>query len=127
MSEKVEEKNMEAQKAKKNDSTLEITVLDRVSYTALFPEKSNIITLTLIQDLIDKVKLSREEMDEIELKFREGVGYQWNGNKATVKSIELSGSELAFLAEQVTKLDKAKQITRDLLPLCQKIRKLMCS
>jgi len=100
---------------------MKLTIKERVTIVALYPRESDLITQVLVKDLKEKIKLSQEEIKEIELK-KEGMGYVWNTQKAKNKDIDFTKMEIIFLKEQVDRLDKEKKISLDLIDICLKIR-----
>jgi len=102
---------------------MELSGTDRVMMSVLFPEKHDITTMTMVQDLRGRTKLSPEDMKQIELR---GMGGKtlWNEEKADalLKEYDFSEAEITFLQERVELLNKEKQVPESLLSLCKKVR-----
>lgn len=92
-------------------------------FSGLFPEKGNMITMSLIKELSDKIKLSAKDIDDIKLTVEEG-NYKWDKKKATDLKINLSDTEVNFLKELISKKDKEETITQDQYELYLKINNI---
>jgi len=102
---------------------MKLTIKDRLLFSTLYPQQSDILTQMLVRDISDKVKIEKEELDEIEFKpNKNGQGFSWNKEKAIEVEMEFTKTELEWLQSRVQELDKKKTITQDLLDLCLKIR-----
>jgi hypothetical protein len=122
-------KNKPAEKAKVEAPLPEpkkatMTVRDRLLAPQIFPQKSNIVGQVIARDIAKKLEISKEEAEQIELKPFPDGRYKWNGEKAKVKEIELTGPEIAFLKAQVARIDETEQVTFDILELCETIQRL---
>ena len=102
--------------------SLKLSVKDRLNFNGLFPQQDNILGQIMARDINEKTQITQTEIKSIDLKPGPGGGLQWKAEKAKDKTIEFTGAELEFLRTQVARLDKAKQITSDLLELCLKIK-----
>ena len=103
--------------------TISLSVKDRLMVAALFPEKSNIVGQVIARDLAAKFEISDKEAKEISLVRSPDGRYKWDPVKVKDKTFELTGPEIAYLKEQVMRVDAAKQVTFDMLPLCEKVQK----
>lgn len=97
-----------------------LSVKERLNFSVVYPEKGNIVEQRLVKDIADKIELSQKEMEEIELKAM-GDRVQWNEEKAKDKEVEFTKMELDLLKRQVRELDGKKEITPNILSLCEKI------
>lgn len=100
---------------------MKLTIKDRIVLSGLYPKEGDMLTQILIREIGEKTRIGSEEAKEIELKTS-AVGVTWNVSKATEKEIEFTNSELRLLKERVSKLDKEKKITQEMLDLCVKIQ-----
>jgi len=102
---------------------MKITVTERISIISLCPKEADILTQTLVRDLLKKVELSQAEIKKINLRPREdGNGVRWDEpNEVPLKNVTFSELELSLLKGQVVKLDKEKKVSQNLLSLCLKI------
>ncbi len=102
---------------------MKLSVKDRLVFNGLYPQQSNIITQTLVQDIEKKVALTQIQMTLIGLKQRiDGPGLQWDDEIKIAESFLFTDAELTFLQSQVNKLDKENKITQELLPICLAIQ-----
>lgn len=68
------------------------------------------VTASLQKDIEDKLKLSQEELTEIDFKsFPNGI-VQWNAEKAKDAEFKFSPAELKLLQSQIATLDKVNQL-----------------
>lgn len=104
---------------------MKLTILDRIIISQLYPQKSNLIQMTLVEDITKKVKIGQEEIKEIELKVEpttNGISYNWNKDKAKDLNVDFTKEEIELLKSQVEELDSKKEITRELLDICKRIK-----
>jgi len=102
---------------------MKLTIKERFSIIQLCPQKADILTQTIVREIIKKVELSQAEVEKINLRPRADnqPGFQWD-NVSGVKNVTFSGIELGVLRNEIEKLDKEKNITQDLLTICLKIK-----
>lgn len=102
---------------------LNLTAKDRLLMRRLYPEKSDLNTQTIVQDINSKVMLNDEEREKLQKTMRNTQGaIEWDENAVDDIEVELSNAELNVLKSQVNRLDEEEEITMDLLDLCQKIK-----
>ena len=112
-----------------DEKSLMLGIKDRLTISVLFPTTGSYISQILVEDISKKVRINQEEMVNIGFKLtRSDVegnsNYVWNGEKAKDKEIVFSQTEIDFLKKQIDRLDKAEQITPDILPLIKGIKAL---
>jgi len=107
---------------------LKFTVSERLSSDSLFPKDDDMITLRLARGIKDKISLSSEEMEAINLKIinsQQGSRYTWDDSLAykidSKYEEDFTETEIRFLKERVTKLNEAKKVPDALLDMCEKI------
>ena len=116
---------MKASKNKAEDvetKSLKLSIKDRLNLNEFFPQQNDILGQIMARDIYEKVQITQAEIKKIDLKSRPEGGLEWNKGKVKDKTVEFTSAELEFLRTQVARLDKAKQITSDLLELCLKIK-----
>jgi len=102
---------------------MKLSIKERIVITQLYPNQGNLISQTLVRDIDKKIRITQEEMKEIDFNVREdGNSYVWNNEKAKEKEIEFTKSEIDLLKKEVEKLDKENKITQSMLDLCLKIK-----
>ncbi len=102
---------------------MKLDVKEILGFGALLPPKGNLIEIGLVQDMSKKVSLSQEEKEKIGLVAKGPGQLSWKDEKFT-KDIDFSDTEIDFLKQQITRLDKEKNITLDLIGLCRKIKEI---
>ncbi len=123
MSKKVKVSKNQAKDVETKSVKLKLSTKDRVVFNGLFPQQNDILGQVVARDISGKIQLSQREIEKIELKRRSsGQGFEWKEEKAKDVTVEFTSAEMEFLRTQVTRLDKAKQITSDILELCLKIK-----
>lgn len=98
-----------------------LSIKERLHLRLLCPEKGNILQQILVKEILDKIKITIEEAEEIELK-KEGQSIGWNNEKAKEIDVSFSIVELNLLKDQVNLLDKENKITQENIDLCLKIK-----
>lgn len=101
-----------------------LTVKDRLVVAFLFPIKSNIVGQVIARDIAKKLDVGDAEAKEIDLKKMPNGNFKWEGKKAKDNEYELTAPEVAFLKEQVARVDAAREVTSDTLEICQKVQGL---
>ena len=107
------------------NSTIKLSVKDRIVIRQLFPNESDIVTQLMVRDIIEKTEFTQEEIEKINLKVNE-KGYTWDP-QAKEKEVDFTKAELEFLKSRVDEWDKKKRITQDILDLCVKIKDVRLS
>lgn len=102
---------------------IKLNIKERILMGQLYPKAGDILTITIVKDLIEKVNLTPAEIKEIELKPVEN-GYQWDNTKDFNKEIDLVPIEIGILKKQIDTLDAKKELPVEVLDLCLKIREL---
>jgi len=100
---------------------MKLMIFERIIIQKLYPNTGNLITQTIVKDISEKVRITQDEMKEIEFKIEENSKYIWNKDKDKGKDINFTEMEINLLKNEVEKLDKEEMITQDILGLCLKI------
>ena len=105
---------------------MNLTIVERLMMGQLFPQKGNLMTQILMEDIMKKVNPTQSELTQIEFKVQQmpngETTYVWNQNKAIDLEVEFTKAEIEFLQTRVNELDKQAEITSQILSLCKKIR-----
>jgi len=101
---------------------MKLTIKDRLVIGNLYPKEGDILTQLLVKSIKEKVRITEEEIKEIQLrKFPNGnISYQTDRAKELL--VDFTEDELTVLKQQVEKLDKQKKVTQSLVDLCIKIK-----
>jgi len=103
---------------------MKLSVEDRMNMPKLFPKRADIASQTLARDIGKKLVLTDAEKVDFGFEMKsegEKVVSRWRAGLDPVE-IPLSNAELDFLRGRVTDMDKAKDISRDILDLCLRVR-----
>jgi hypothetical protein len=101
--------------------TLILSVKERLQLIQHLPANGGRIEMIVVANLGKHVEFTPEEISEYELKDAPGGGVRGNVLKFQDKSFSLTPDQVNILKSIPAKLDEAKQITIDLLPLLDKI------
>ncbi len=106
-----------------------LDIKERFTIRELFPQQGNLISQVMARDIGKKVDFSQEEMVEFEFKERKDPdggfsNWTWSDEKEKSIAITFTNPEITFLKEQIDRMDGAKEITQDMLSICQKIKSL---
>ena len=100
---------------------MKMTIKERMTFGELLPDKGNIVTLTIAQDIKKKTEITQEDIKTYDIVSDE-KGVKWNADVVQEKEVKFSGLELDFLKEQVAALDKKSEIPSRLFDVCVKIK-----
>ena len=100
---------------------IKLSIAERMGMGELIPRESNILTLILAKDIMEKTKITQPEKEKINLR-QEGNAIKWD-KKCKEKAFSFTNAELELLKEQISTLDKQNKVKPELLSLCLKIRK----
>jgi hypothetical protein len=107
---------------------MNLTIAERLMMGQLFPQKGNLMTQILMEDITKKVTPTQSELTQIEFKVHTlpngETTYVWNPDKAIDMEVEFTKAEIEFLQIRVNELDKHAEITAQMLSLCKKIREI---
>lgn len=98
-----------------------LKIKDRISLSQLFPQSGGILVEMMVREIADKVKLTKEEIEDVALK-QEGINITWNVEKDVGVDFSFSDSEMVFLKDRVAAFDKEEKITQELLDVCLLIK-----
>jgi hypothetical protein len=95
---------------------MKLTIKDRLLIGNILPSKGDLVTLTIKHDLSEKIKITQEEIVEVELTTNE-QGLSWNTEKEVEREFELTELEKKLVVDELKKLDEAKELTDDTVKL----------
>lgn len=103
---------------------MNLNVKDRVLLLNMLPQNGNLTTMSLIMEIVKKLRLTPDEVDRYEYEETEG-GVKINPSKINeAVEIDFNVSELNLLQEAVRKLDSDNQINLYNVDTCLKIQNL---
>lgn len=94
-----------------------LSIKERLILPSIFPKESDIMTMTIVEDINSKIKLSQSELTDINFKT-ENNSYIWD--KELEFEVTLSDAEVKVIKESLKKLDEEKKITSDVLSIYKK-------
>ena len=92
------------------------SVLHRIQLGQVLPSKGTFEDLIIREDILDKVKITQEEITEFEIKTIENR-LQWNGEKAKDIEIELTNAETEHVKKALKDLSEKKELDASYLSL----------
>lgn len=104
---------------------MKLTFAERLRMGFLLPQMEDMLVLEIADGIKQKIKLSAEEMTEVDYK-RLPDGNSWFDDKKEPppKDIKFNNIEISFLKQELEKKHTAKQIPAECFSLSQRIRKL---
>jgi hypothetical protein len=108
---------------------LSLGIKDRLTIPTFFPERSNFVDQILKEDIAAKIRITQEDVAEIELRITEpdkdGRQFMsWTKEKEIEKEVEFTQAEINYLKKQVDHLDKTENLADDMMAVAKSIRKL---
>lgn len=88
------------------------TLADRLILRSSLPVRGGAVSFLIKADIIEKIKLTTEEIEEFEIKDLEGGGIKFNKlGGAAIFEIGFSETEFQFIKTHFKDLDDKKQLT----------------
>lgn len=109
----------------KNVMLMELSLKERLILLPLIPEKGNMLEVIASKALVEKISLTAEEIQDLEIK-NENEQIFWSAEKerAYVFSIELTDLQKTILKKIATDLDEKGEVNLQNLDLLQKLMEL---
>lgn len=102
--------------------TISLTIADRVGLSRLLPASGSRIEMMMSQSFEEFIAFTAEEVEVANIKHEGGfISYTINSEK----EFEFSPEQLMLIQEGISQADKERRVTRDLLPLIDKIEELV--
>jgi len=101
---------------------MKLEFLERLELLKILPQENNYLTLIIIRNLQDKLGITAEEQELLEIKNLPNGRIQWNPitAKKCTKEISLNKGEIDIIKKELTKLDNAKKLTTNLVDVYEK-------
>lgn len=100
--------------AKKTTTTKTLTLLDRVTLPSALPQKSDIKTMIIVNDIAKKVQLSQKELKDYEITALPNGAMGWNTKGANAKfPYTFTDLEEQTIKTSLKELDEKKDLTSD--------------
>lgn len=104
--------------------TLTLTIPDRLILPAILPQQGGRVQMTLTKHLLDQVEFTPDEITLFELRDEPGGLVRYNPDTAQHLDIDLTPDGVALLKKASAEVDEQGRVTRDMLPLLEKIDQL---
>lgn len=86
----------------------------------MLPKENDFAGLVIKSDLVNKIKITQDEIKEFEIKnLRDGV-ISWNEKKEKDLEVELTDLETQMVKDILTEMDKEKKLTDEHVELYKK-------
>lgn len=95
---------------------MNLKVKNRVTLLSILPAKGDIVTMTIKHDIANKVSLTQDDISKLDVKATDS-GITWDNAKDSGIDVEFSELELKLIKEKIAELDKAGEITDNVLEL----------
>lgn len=100
----------------------DLTVLERIELQIVLPKEGKYIEMTLAGRIVEKIKLTSEEIESYELKElpdNRGIqGKEWRDKETSV--FEFTDNELKLVQKELKKLDEEGKLSLSLIKLYDK-------
>lgn len=100
---------------------MELKVNERLMIMKLLPKEANFITLKLINQLMENLSFSQEEIEEYQIKQTKKdnqIFTTWNENNKKGKEIKIEHTIKKMIREKLEELDEKGKLTNEHLDLC---------
>ena len=103
---------------------MKLNVLDRLILLNILPKEGDIITLRILRDLTGRLSFSEEELALLQFKVSRGPQEKTEWKQDVVDDVEILLGPKAenLIVESFEKLDKAKQMRMEFLPVYEKFQ-----
>ena len=102
-------------------TTITFSVLERLQLSDLLPKSGKLIEMELARGILDKTRITAEEVAEYGLRDTADGKITWDKEKAQEKAFTLEDVEINLLQNGVNDLDRKGEITIDIAPLARRI------
>lgn len=100
---------------------MKLNLKDRLLIQGILPAEGNFTTLVIKSDLLEKVKVTQEEITELEIETKDNV-VKWNLEKDIEKEFDLTELELNLIKDSLKKLDDGGKLNDDTFILYKKLK-----
>jgi len=109
----------------KKEKAMKLSIKERFGLRQVYPQQSNLVNQVMVRDISKKVELTQTEMKKHDVKQKTAsdgsVNIVWDDSNERPRGFTFTDAEVTFLKEQVERLNKANQISQDILNLCEVI------
>src|ERR1035437_5068235 len=98
-----------------------LSLKERLVIPNILPTEGNFTTLVIKNDLLDKLKVTQEEIKDLEIKS-EGNNIYWDSSKETEKDFDITDLELGLIKDSLNKLDETGKLNDDTFLIFKKLK-----
>lgn len=113
--------NIMAKTTKPKSSILSLTLKERVLLPGILPTSGRKIEMILANDLLKRAEFTPQEVAEFGLKDLGNGRIVWDPRKEKDLELDLTKEQVELLKKASETLDNEGRVTRDTLPLLEKI------
>jgi hypothetical protein len=99
---------------------MKLSIKERLILQGLLPQQGSMLTMTIVQEVQDKIKITSDEISKLNMKETK-QGITWDAEKEIELELELNDSIKKVLKESAQKADKEEKVTTENLSLIQKL------
>lgn len=103
---------------------MKLDLRDRLILPSILPTKANFETMTIIEDLKLKIKITSDDIQKFEIKENHTGSITWNKKGEETLDFEISMDEADVLIKAFEQLDVNNEVTVETYALCRKIAEL---
>lgn len=89
---------------------MELNIINRLQLVGVLPSEGDFLTLTVKKDILQKINLTQEEIEEWEVKPKENGRIEWNTKKAKEIDVVFSAPEGELIKSALVKLNNEKKL-----------------
>lgn len=101
---------------------IHFTFIERVLLSTILPQKGSLINMLLGRTVADKVKPTPKEIEASGMEALPDGNMSFKNTDFPEVAFCFEPSEIAFLKDQVSRLDEGNKITFQTLSVCEKIK-----
>lgn len=103
---------------------VQLSVVERMTLNGTLPQKSDIETITTVQEILLKTHITPQEIQECGMVFNNGQIQKFDEEKANVKKeFEFTQDQVKTIGKSLHYLNKRKKLTAGHIPLFKKFMK----
>ena len=102
---------------------MNLSILDRLTLIEVLPKQGDMITLSIVTDIIEKIKFTQDDITKygiVVTQMGENTNYQWDETKKEEKKATFTETETNIIKDAFMRLDKEKKMTLRMMPTAKK-------
>lgn len=103
---------------------LQLTFRDRLVLQGILPKQGGLITMSLVQELQEKIRITSKEVERVKMK-EDKRGITWDQTAEGIPlSIDLTPSLVKVLKDSAKQVDKEEKVTTENIDLIKQLMEL---